>query len=659
MKAPAETLPELLHRAAGSGRGVTFLDGARGAHRTGYDELEARARALLGHLQARGGEPGRAVVLLLADNAAFVDAFWACQLGGLVPVPVAVANTPANRLKLFRVWEALEDPLLCTRAATLERYGAFAAAAGEEARFAAMAGAALCLDRIPAAAPHARIQNAETDRPALIQFSSGSTRSPKGVILTHANLLTNIDAIVSGIGLGAPDVTLSWMPMTHDMGLIGFHLTPLACAIDHVLMPTDSFVRRPLAWLREAGARGATVLCSPNFGYRHLLRALDGAAPEPFDLSAVRLIFNGAEPISPGLCAEFLDRLAPFGLRREAMFPVYGLAEASLAVTFPAPGAPVHVRHIDRRTLRVGAPPAECPASDAHALALMGVGRPLRNCELAIRDFDGADLAPGTTGRILIRGAAVTSGYHAADGRLDRSAFSADGWLDTGDLGFLYGGDLFVAGRTKEIIFVNGQNLFPHDIEAVLHEHAGLEHGRVAACGAPADDGDGEQLLVFVVHRGGLEAFVEIARRVRRTLAGQLELAAARVLPVVGLPKTTSGKLQRYQLAQRYRDGEFADLALRLDRLEGGAAGGPKADGEVEAQILGICAACLPGAAIGADDNLLELGTGSLTLAQIYEQVDARYPGMLEITDFFEHPTPARLAARIRERAAGAAEVHS
>lgn len=652
-----ETLVDLLRRAARAEGGVTYLDGGRAERTVAYRDLEHRALSLLHHLQARGAGPGRAVVLLLPSNEAFVDTFWACQLGGMVPIPVAVAHTPGNRLKLFRICAALERPLLCTMRPVLDRYAAFARDSGQDEAFAALARDAVTLDSITEpptpGRPHARAP----EDIALIQFSSGSTRSPKGVVLTHRNLLTNLAAIVDAIRLDPPDITFSWMPLTHDMGLIGFHLTPLARGIDQCVMATESFVRRPLQWLQQAAAHRATVLSSPNFGYQHLLKAL-GDGTMQADLSGVRMIVNGAEPISIPLCEEFLERMKPCGLPTHAMYPVYGLAEASLGVTSPEPGSPMRVRHVERGSLGLGMSVRECAESDPAALGLVCVGTPNRDVEVAIHDRDGAALPEDTVGRIVIRGDNVTAGYHAPDGDLDRSAIDAHGWLDTGDLGFLAGGELFVAGRAKEVVFVNGQNLFPHDIEAVLCEHADVEPGRVAACGAPADDERGEQLLVFVVHRGTPESFAPLARRVRGVLSEQLGLAAARVIPIASLPKTTSGKLQRYRLGQRYHAGEFSALLAQLEAAAQPGAGGDEAG--IEGELLAICAECMPETAVARDDNLFELGTSSLTLARIYERLESRYPGVVEITDLFEHPTVAQLAAYIRaRRSVAGAEAHS
>lgn len=648
----SDTLPALLRRAAATAGAVTYLDTGSAEHTVTYAEIYTRALGLLHHFQRAGMRRGDPVVLLVNRNESFVDAFWACQLGGLIPVPVAVANTPANRLRLFRIWAALETPWLCTSQAVLDRYADFARNSGHGPALDTMRGRAVLLDRITDATQPGTEASPDPGQVALIQFSSGSTREPRGVVLTHRNLLTNIRAIIEGIHLGADDSTFSWMPMTHDMGLIALHITPTACGIDQVLMATELFVRRPHLWLTRAAERRSTILCSPNFGYQLFLKAMEPTRLEGMDLSAVRLLTNGAEPISVPLCREFLARMAPYGLNPRVMFPVYGLAEASVAVTFTEPGSGIQDHWIGRDSLRVGAAVRHCTEGDPSAVPFPSLGRPIRDCELTLRDASGAGVGDGVVGHVLIRGPNVTGGYYGRE-RLDRSAYTADGWLDTGDLGFLSAGELTIIGRSKEVIFVNGQNLFPHDVEALLSEHAGLASGRAVACGAPDARTGTEELLIFVVFREDPERFVPVVRQVRKTLTEQLGLARARVIPVHRIPRTTSGKLQRYPLAERYAAGEFAALLEALDARMGtdaDVAAEPGAD--VEQQLQAICQRCIAGQAIGLHDNLFEFGTSSLTLARIYEEIEQRYPDTLEITDFFDYPTIAQLAAHIRGRTA-------
>ncbi|MCX7058108.1 MAG: AMP-binding protein, partial [Proteobacteria bacterium] len=231
--------------------------------------------------------------------------------------------------------------------------------------------------------------------------------------------------------------------------------------IENYLMPTELFIRRPLLWPKFASDKRATILSSPNFGYRHFLKVLGDRSLEGIDLSATRLIFNGAEPISVELCDEFMDRMAPYGLKRSAMFPVYGLAEATLAVTFPPPGSAYAARHFDRHRLSIGAPAGIVAAGAQDALSLMSVGRPIPGTEVRIADEAHAALPDGSVGHLLIRGGNVTHGYYQAP-EINARTITADGWLDTGDLGVVVEGELYVTGRAKEIIFVNGQNYFPH-----------------------------------------------------------------------------------------------------------------------------------------------------------------------------------------------------
>ena len=466
-------------------------------------------------------------------------------------------------------------------------------------------------------------------------------------------MTTNIDAIGAGIGARADDASLSWMPLTHDMGLIGFHLTPLFQGVDHWLMPTALFVRRPGLWLVKASEHRVSVTCSPNFGYLHYLKSHDPAKAANLDLSRIRIIFNGAEPIAADLCREFLSALAPARLAPNVMFPVYGLAEASLAVTFPAVGAPLAVETFARGALGPGDVVRTADPAAADAVELVRVGTPVKGCELRIADEQGGAAPPGTVGRILIRGDNVSPRYFD-DAELTAASRTADGFLDTGDLGTLRDGELVVTGRIKEILFVGGQNHYPQDIELTLATHAGIELGRSAAAGVRPPHAATDEVLVFVLAKGDdVAPFVDVARTVRRVVNEKMGLAVSAVVPVRQFPKTTSGKIQRFALARDFEDGRYADVLAAIAKVEaasGAAASGPA--GDIERTLLAICQAALPNRTLSPDDNLFEIGTGSLTLAQIYEKVEATYPGHLEVTDFFEYPTVRSMAAFLAGRMA-------
>ena len=435
------------------------------------------------------------------------------------------------------------------------------------------------------------------------------------------------------------------MPLSHDMGLIGFHLTLLATEASHAIMRTELFARRPLLWLDLAQRLGATVLCSPNFGYQHYLKQY-ALKPRPeLDLSTVRLIFNGAEPISAELCRRFLQAMAAHGLRSNAMLTVYGLAEATLAVSFPRLGAPLATLHLDRAAFRVGEP-VRIVASSASPLGeFVLLGRAVTGTELRIVDDAGAPCGDAVLGHIEIRGDNVTAGYYAAPAAA-AAPRAADGWLDTGDLGLLSDGQLVVTGRTKDLVIVNGQNFYPHDFERLAQQVADVDPNRVAAAGVRLPGEESEGLAVFVLHRGELEGFVAKARGIRRAIAEQTGVEVGAVVPVSQIPKTTSGKLQRYLLARALEEGEFAPALARLASLT--AAVDPPADASAPPSTLGRLQAIgqrvVTDRQIGPDDHLLEINLNSLTLARLHEAIDREFPHRIEVSDLIDHPTLAQLA---------------
>ena len=647
------TLADALEPLAGSTRAVHYIAGEANERRAPYAELRGRALGLLRHLQAVGAAPGTETVILCDGLAPFVDTFWACVLGRVIAVPLAPGNADEHKAKLFRVLSRLRSPTLATERKVFDRLRTYAADNGLGEELARLEQRTVFLDEISDVAVAGVAHPAAPDDLAFIQFSSGSTSEPKGVVLTHRNLTTNIAAIIGGIATRPDDASLSWMPLTHDMGLIGFHLTPLFADADQWLMPTALFVRRPGLWLAKSSEHRVSVTCSPNFGYMHYLKAHDPGKVAALDLSAIRVIFNGAEPIAADLCRDFIAALAPAGLRPNVMFPVYGLAEASLAVTFPAVDAPLGVEYFARGALGPGDRVRPVAADAEDALELVRVGSPVEGCAIRIADESGTAVDEGTVGRILIRGDNVSPGYYQ-DPALTAATRTADGFLDTGDLGTLRNGELVVTGRIKEILFVAGQNHYPQDIEFVLAQHAGIELGRAAAAGIRPAHASTDDVLVFVLAKGDdLTPFAAVARTVRRVVNERMGLAVAAVVPVRQFPKTTSGKIQRFALARDFEDGRFAAPLAELARLEreAGAHAGT-AHGVLEQTLLAICQAALPNRKLSPDDNLFELGTGSLTLAQIYEKVEATYPGYLEVTDFFEYPTVRTMAAFLARRQA-------
>ena len=644
----ATTLTELIEENRTVDRNVTYLEGENDAREVSYGELYERAIGILYHLQRIGAKRGDKLILLLANNEQFLDAYWAAILGGIIPVPVAPGISDEHRHKLLRIARKLGNPFIYSERKLLDRIGSFAVQAGEADAFNQLRARAFLTDDLDDISKAGKIYNASPADVAFIQFSSGSTSEPKGVVLTHGNLIANCHGTTTAVGLNPDDRTLSWMPLTHDMGLIGFHLMMFAERCHNYLMPTDLFVRRPLLWLSLASRIGATVLCSPNFGYRHYLKVLGDRPVDNLDLSTVRVIFNGAEPISVPLANQFMERLAPAKLDRNAMFTVYGLAEASLAVSFPPVRAPMKTITLNRHKMVVGEEIVRVSNTDKDAVELVSEGKSIPYSKVRIAGHDDQPLAEGRIGHVHISGENVTQGYYE-DPQANAESFTADKWLKTGDLGVVVDGDLYITGRFKEIIFVNGQNYYPHDLEAV----SGLELGKVVATGARRQGEQTEQLVVFVLHRGSVEEFLPIATQVSRLINEQVGLEVAEVIPVKRIPKTTSGKIQRHLLEEGYVNGEFDAELQQLAALRDAQRGSQSSSqNQIEDNLRQIVEAALPGKRVDAQDNLFEIGASSLKLIEIHEQIDRQYPGLVDLTELFDFPTIAELSQHLESKLA-------
>jgi len=649
MSTPA-TLIELIEGNRKIERSITYLEGEHNERRVSFGDLYDRALGILYHLQKLGAKRGDHLILFLGDNEPFIDAFWGAVLGGIIPVPVALGISDEHRHKLLRIARKLGNPYLYTDRRSLERIEAFAAQVGEAPTFAKLKSRVFLVDQLDDISRAGKTQVATASDVAFIQFSSGSTSEPKGVVLTHGNILANCRGVSEIAAFTEDDVSLSWMPLTHDMGLIGFHIFMFANRLHQHLMPTELFVRRPLLWLTFASSRRATILCSPNFGYRHYLKVLGDRPVDGLDLSPVRLIFNGAEPISAELCEEFLKRMQPAKLARNAMYPVYGLAEASLAATFPAPGAPLRTIQLDRHHLTVGEAARDTAPGSRDAVNLVSVGRAIPYCKVRICADDDRELPEGVIGNILISGENVTQGYFA-DSAVNATTFSADGWLRTGDLGVIRQGELYITGRAKEILFVNGQNYYPHDLEGIAQAAEGLDLGKVAIAGVRPAGAQTDQIVVFVLHRGEIKDFVPVANEVSRLINEHTGLEVADVVPVKRIPKTTSGKIQRHVLEEAYLAGEFANELAELAALRAARRGPVSASrSDIEEKIRTICDAALEGKKLDLHDNLFEVGASSLKLIEIHEQIDREFPGQVDLTELFDYPTIAELAAHLEAK---------
>ena len=642
------TLVETLQKQACSDRTITYIEAKDKEVTITYADLYERALHKLHALQQRGLTPGDECIIFLRSNEEFIDIYWACILGGIIPVPIAVGISDEHRSKLFKIFDKLERPHLYTTEDNVERIHQYAEDNKLSAAYKLIKEKTLLVSELNSP-EKGEVHEPAPDDLAFIQFSSGSTSDPKGVMLTHKNIMTNLNAIGEGGLYNENDTSFSWMPLTHDMGLIGFHLNMIAYRMNQCLMATDLFSRRPLLWMQKVSEKKATVLCSPNFGYKHFLKALSKKPMENIDLSSVRLIYNGAEPISIDLCDTFLNTMQEYGLKRETMFTVYGMAEATLAVSFPVAGEEYRAVHVDRHNLNVGGKIKFIDAANQDALSFAIVGKPVLDCLVRIADKENV-FTDDTVGSIQISGPNVTQGYYKNE-EANHAAISKDNWLDTGDLGFIHNGELIITGRAKDIIFANGLNYYPHDLEDLLLNIEGLELGKVVVYGVWNETLQRDELIIFILYRADIKDFVDLAKQAAHVLNEQSGLEIDHVIPVKRIPKTTSGKVQRRILGDAYAEGEYTEVLNEINALnKPKAVSSDESLSPLQQELKSICDDVIEDSTLGVNDNFFESGISSLTLAEIHQQIDDRYPGVVDVVDLFEYQTIVELEKFMQEK---------
>lgn len=559
MKDPSLVPPTLVDAvnelARSSSLGFTFVRADGSERHMPFSEIREEARRRGAHFASRGLAKGDRLAIVVPEPDEFVLSFLGAIFAGVVPVPMvpqlSFKNVETYHDTVAHIAQASGAKMLLTTEAT--RPYVEPATSRIEGLAKSPGGGIVTVADLSAPMSGEPNVSIGGDDVCFLQFTSGSTSKPKGVVVTHGNLAWNSQSfMVHGLEKDSSfDKGVSWLPLFHDMGLIGFVIGPLFTNIPVVFLPTASFVRNPRIWLDTIHKHRGTITYAPNFAYQLVSKRLKEKDVESWDLSCMRRTGCGAEPIQARTLREFADKLRPAKFDPASFIPSYGMAEATLAITFTPLGKGIRSDRIDPKD-REDAKATPSDAPEAHEL--VNCGRPFPDHEVAIVDEEGNRLPDRKVGEIVTRGPSVCQGYYQ-EPELTAAAFK-DGWLHTGDLGYTVDGEVFVCGRLKDLIIVRGRNFYPNDLEWVVSELPGVRRGNVVAFSV---DGDGGEELVICAEAFQSEA-LGLTDAITQAILGHFSLNVYKVVvvPQGTLPRTSSGKAQRRKTRQMFLAGQLA-----------------------------------------------------------------------------------------------------
>jgi len=549
-----ETMGEALDYAAQGVRGLNFHD-ARGTlvRAYGFAELRRDALAQAARLIAGGVKPKDRIALIAETGPEFASLFFGVVYAGAWPVPLPLPTSfggASSYIEQLRVQLQSCDPTMLIYPAELSQM------CGEAARLQRVEG--IDWDSFGAReVSEVALPEASGDDIAYLQYSSGSTRFPHGVAITHRALLSNLAAHSIGMHVGDGDRCVSWLPWYHDMGLVGCLLSPIANQVSTDYLKTEDFARRPLAWLDLISRNpGTTLSYSPTFGYDICARRMSSQtkASERFDLSRWRVAGNGADMIRPDVMQSFVDAFADAGFKASAFLPSYGLAEATLAVSIMPPGEGIQVELVEETQLSGGG--VARGDRPQRYRAIVNCGRAALGMTIEIREEDGTPLPEKAIGKVWCKGPSVMVGYFRDQEATD--ACLVDGWLDTGDMGYMHDGYIYIVGRAKDMIIVNGRNHWPQDIEWAVEQLPGFKQGDIAAFAITTPGGEETPAVLVQCRTSDESERVRLREEIRERVRSVTGMnCVIELIPPRTLPRTSSGKLSRAKARNLYLAGEI------------------------------------------------------------------------------------------------------
>ena len=608
-----------LYNAVDPKKSINFIKSQNEVVSLTYLQLKEEALKKLGFLQSKGIPTGNPIIIILPDPSDFISMFWASIFGSFIAVPLSITDNESGAKKLIHIIKELKDPFVITDEnlsnSFINKTGAFKSIELPEEKI-------ISFEQFTSNFEGKIESKVSKDDIAYLQYSSGSTSNPKGIIMKHRNVIYNIDSIVERAKISNSDTFISWLPMSHDMGLLGTHLLPMRASCEQHLMTPNFFVRYPVFWIQYAGKVKASVLFSPNFGFGYFLQNFKPERDRIESLNTIRLIFNGAEPINVSLTKRFLEELKPYNLHENSVYCGYGMAEAGLIVTIPYPDDHLKYLYLNRNLIKVGHKMiVDETQSESQFMAL---GTVIPHQEIRICDSKDTELPNEYVGNLQIKGKNVTSGYYN-NPEATKKVFTKDGWLKTGDIGTISSIGLLILGRQKEMIIIHGQNYFPHDLEQLIENHIIELQGNIIISSHIIDQT--EKLIIFIKQRKKRDANLQLEQKIKHILSESSGLIASKFVYVKSIPKTTSGKIQRHVLVTNYLKTNLPDFT---------------SENETDATKMFQLAlsSCFGKKEFDFSKSLMDQDCSSMQIALLAEKLSLYFKKSISATDLFEYSTP-------------------
>jgi acyl-CoA synthetase (AMP-forming)/AMP-acid ligase II/flavin-dependent dehydrogenase/acyl carrier protein len=615
------TLPDALRRAASGDKGAVFLQEDGREVCQSYEELLQEATRICAGLKAHGKKPGDIVALQLSRNQDLVPAIWGCLMGGFVVAPVAVASVyqkdSPEAGRFWTSWQVLGTPTVVTSGSAVHELNA------QLTRVNGRGQASISIEELRSHAPACETRQCSPEALAILLLTSGSTGVPKAVQLRHSSILSRAEGRARHFGFSDQDVSVNWFPLDHVASLVMFHLRDVYLGCRQVHAPTRYALEDPLRWLDWLSRYQASVTWAPNFAYALVNKNRDRVPKGDWDLSCVRCMLNGGEPVDVNTVSSFLDLLSGHGLRADVIYADWGMTEIASGVVCPDPIVPAEIRNNE-----------------------FCLGIPIPGTAFRVVDEMDRVIPERDLGRVQVTGSTVTEGYYGNPERT-RELFTDDGWLDTGDLGYIENGKLTVTGRAKEVVIINGVNFNCGEIEEIVERIDGVLVSYTVACSLRGDDSDTDQLAIFFC--SGFRAHDLVAEQVsniRAIITRTLGISSGPVVPVAphDVPKSSIGKILRPLLLNRLANGAFDQL---LEEYSTSPESTTAPLTEMEEKIMDIWARAFDQPWPGLNDNFFDLGGHSLTAVQIIMNLQESFGTKFSINDLFESPTVKMLADKI------------